>query len=65
MIVKFDGVVFPSDVMAHSAERPKYLTDWARQHRARLPALPLTALKKLRPTVYTIQKLHRHRVEPR
>jgi hypothetical protein len=45
--------------MPHSPQRRRYLTNWAKQHRERLRALPLRALKKLTPTVYTIAEIHR------
>jgi hypothetical protein len=48
--------------MAHTPKRREYLTNWSRQHRAKLKALPLDALKRLRPTVYIIQELHSRRL---
>ena len=50
--------------MAHSPERRKYLTNWGRQHREKLRALPLAALKKLRATVYTMIRLPRGEPAP-
>ncbi len=49
--------------MPHSPERRAYLTNWANEHRAMLRALSDKALKKLRPTVYTIVEVHSRKIE--